>query len=185
MRDFADIQRELALRPFLDSANGSLHYVPDAPDAPDLLVRRFDRELMPAMIPTYVDLLAAAQRWIAADPELAQLVRIEQPSEVGRDFIARPYLNATSLDAYLAGDPEDDPPEPPDELPPMQAGFRVRIEAANGPREELLTTILARSLLAPTHKTMYIPAESRFVVVDLKPTQAELERWRELAATAR
>lgn len=170
--------------PFLNSTNGSLHCVPVAPGAPRLIVRRFDRELAPAMIPVYVELLAAAQRWIAADPELAQLARVEQPSEVGHDFIARPHLNATPLDAYLAGDPEDDPPDPPDELALMQARFRARAAAAADPREELLTAILARSLLAPTHKTMYSLAESRFVVVDLKPTRAELERWRELAIAA-
>jgi hypothetical protein len=182
MRDFADIQRELALMPFLDSMNGSLYCVPVAPGAPRLIVRRFDRELTPAMIPVYVDLLAAAQAWIAADPELEQLVRIEQPSEVGHDFIARPHLNATSLDTYMASDPDDDPPDPPDELAPMQSRFRSRAKVTSGSREALLTTILARSLLAPTHKTMYSFAESRFVVVDLKPIRAELERWRELAA---
>lgn len=184
MRDFTDIQRELALMPFLNSANGSLYCVPVGPGAPRLIVRRFDRALTPAMIPVYVDLLAAAQRWIAADPELAQLVHVEQPSEVGHDFIARPHLNATPLDAYLAGDPEDDPPDPPDELALMQTRFRARTAAASDLREELLTTILTRSVLAPTYKTMYSLAESRFVVVDLKPTRAELERWRELTITA-
>jgi hypothetical protein len=181
MRTFADIQQELSLVPFVGSENGSLHCVPVSPGAPRLIVRHFDRALEPSMIPSYVELLAASQDWISADPELSALVRVEQPSETGRDFIARPHMNASSLEAFLSGDPEEDPPEVPDELAPLQARFRERVLAAAGAREQLLTEILSRSLLQPTHKTMYSFSESRFVVVDLKVTREELERWSRLA----
>jgi hypothetical protein len=120
MRTFADIQQELSLVPFVGSENGSLHCVPVSPGAPRLIVRHFDRALEPSMIPSYVELLAASQDWISADPELSALVRVEQPSETGRDFIARPHMNASSLDAFLSGDPEEDPPEVPDELAPCK-----------------------------------------------------------------
>lgn len=179
MRTFLDIQRELGLRRLLPSAHGNLYRGLPGTHFPRLLVRRFDGELSPSMIPVYVDLHAAAQAWINADPELANLARVEQPAEVGEDFIARSYVDGTHLNAYLAWPPEDDPPEPPDELAPMQARFRARLPRDE--REELLKTILARSLLEPTSKTHYIPAEERFVVADLKPTRAELERWRELS----
>lgn len=180
MRSFAEIQPKFGLRPFVDSPNGNLYHVPFSPGAPRLIVRRFDRDLPPILIPAYADLLASAQAWIEADAELAGLARVAQPIEVGSDFIARPHLLGTHLRAYMAWPPEDDPPEPEEEMAPMQARFHARIPRDE--REELLKTILARSLLEPTAKTMYIPAEERFVVADLKPTRAELLRWRELGS---
>ncbi|HEY8378160.1 MAG TPA: hypothetical protein VIK91_16810 [Nannocystis sp.] len=179
MRTFANIQRDLNLRPWVPSPSGDLYYVPLAPDAPDWLVRRFDRDLKPDLIPVYVDLHAAAQAWIDSDPQLSNLVRVEQPIEVGEDFIARAHVFGTHLSAILGSDPDEGPLDPPDELAPMQARFRAREPCDE--REELLKTILTRSLLEPTSKTFYVPAEERFVVADLKLTPAELERWRELS----
>jgi hypothetical protein len=181
MRDFTDIERELGLIKFTDSANGTLHCVPAAPDAPRLIVRRFDGELPVAAIPAYASLLEAAHSWVAADPELSAVVDVERPAEVGRDFIARRHFQATSLDAFLETDPEEDPPDPPEELAPMQSRFRERAGAATGPRDLLLTTILARSILDRTGKTFYTYSSEKFVIADLKPTRDELERWRKLA----
>jgi hypothetical protein len=129
------------------------------------------------LIPAYVDLLRAAQSWIDADPEFAALVRVEQPSEVGRDFIARPHRLGNSLRSFLEYDPDEPPPEAPEELDRMQTRFRDRTKVTHDAREALLISILGRSLIEPTAKTMYSYAESGFIIVDLKPTRAELERW--------
>jgi hypothetical protein len=83
----------------------------------------------------------------------------------------------------MAWPPGDDPPEPEEEMAPMQE--RVRARVPRDERDELLKRILARSLLEPTSKTFYIPSEQRFVVADLKPTRDELLRWRELCAPAK
>lgn len=106
MREFADIERELQLMKFTDSVNGALYCVPVSPGAPRLIVRRFDGALPPSLVTAYARMIADAAAWIAADPELAKLVRIEQPTEIGSDYIARRHLNATSLDAFLETDPE-------------------------------------------------------------------------------
>jgi len=119
--------------------------------------------------------------WIAADPELARLVRIEPPTEIGREYIARRHFNATSLDAFLETDPDEDPPEPPPELAAMQRRFRERIGAVGGPRDALLASILSRSILDRSLKTFYDDAAEQFVIADLKPTRLDLERWRDLA----
>src|SRR5262249_39318899 len=141
MREFADIERELHLMKFTDSRNGTLYCVPVAPGAPRLIVRRFDGEVPPSLVPAYAGMTVAASAWIAADPELSKLVRIEEPTEIGREYIARRHFNATSLDAFLETDPEEDPPDPPPELSRMQARFRERIKAASYAREVLLTSI--------------------------------------------
>jgi hypothetical protein len=177
MREFIDIQRDFGLMFFLESGNGNLYFVPVAPGVPRLIVRRFDNDLPQELIPAYVDLLAVSQDWIEGDPELAALVRIEQPTEIGRDFIARPHHLGNSLRSFLDTDPEDNPPEPPDELTLMQTRFRTLAAVVSGARDTLLTSILARSLIEPTAKTLYSYSESQFIVVDLKPTRTELERW--------
>jgi hypothetical protein len=182
MREFADIERELHLMKFTDSRNGTLYCVPVAPGAPRLIVRRFDGEVPPSLVPAYAGMITAAAAWIAADPELAKLVRIEQPTEIGREYIARRHFNATSLDAFLETDPDEDPPEPPPELYRMQARFRERTKAASDAREALLTSILARSILERSLKTFYDHDAEQFVIADLKPTRAELERWHALTA---
>ncbi len=183
MREFTNIERELNLMKFTDSKNGTLYCVPADPGAPRLIVRHFDGDLAPALAAVYVDILATAAAWIAEDPELATLVRIEQPSELGHDFIARRHFNATTLDAFLETDPEEDPPEPPPELARMQTRFRDRANAAGGPREALLTSILARSILERSLKTFYDYDAEQFVIADLKPTRDELKRWEALATT--
>lgn len=182
MREFADIERELHLMKFTDSRNGTLYCVPVAPGAPRLIVRRFDRDVPPSLVPAYAAMITAAAAWIAADPEFAKLVRIEQPTEIGREYIARRHFNATSLDAFLETDPGEDPPEPPPELARMQARFRERTEAASDARDALLTSILARSILERSLKTFYDHDAEQFVIADLKPTRAELERWQALTA---
>jgi hypothetical protein len=182
MRKFADIERELHLMKFTDSANGTLYCVPVSPGAPRLIVRHFDRDLPPSLVTPYARIIADAAAWIAADPELARLVRTEQPTEIGSDYIARRHLNATSLDAFLETDPEEDPPEPPRELSRMQARFKERTKLANSAREALLTSILGRSILERSQKTFYDEEAQQFVIADPTPTRDELERWNALSA---
>lgn len=181
MRAFDDIARELHLTKLTDSRNGTLYCVPVAPGAPRLIVRRFDGEIPPSLVPVYAALIDAAATWVATDPALAKLVRIERPSEVARDYIARKHFNATSLDAFLETDPDEDPPEPPAELVEMQRRFRARTASPLDARDRLLGSILARSILEPSLKTFYDHEAEQFVVADLKLTRDELERWQSLA----
>jgi hypothetical protein len=177
MREFIDIERDLQLIKFTDSRNGTLYCVPVAPGAPRLIVRRFDQDLPPSLVTAYARLIADAAAWIAADPELAKLVRIEQVMEIGRDYIARRHINATSLDALLETDPEEDPPEAPPELSLMQERFRGQAKLASSSREALLVSILGRNILERSQKTFYDSEAEQFVVADLTPTRDELEHW--------
>ena len=174
MRDFDQIRRELSLVNFVGSSNGNLFVVPVAPGAPRVVVRRFDRELPAGLIPAYASLLRAAGFWIERDPVLARVVRVEQPTEIGLDFIARPHHLGTPLSSYSD---DEDPAEPPDEFAPMQSRFRALTAAASEPRDTLVAEVLARSILEPSGKTFYSFPESKFVVADIKPTRGELERW--------
>ena len=182
MRDFCQVQRELSLVKLVGSANGNLFIVPVAPGAPRLVVRRFDRDLPASLVPAYVSLLRAAASWVDRAPELARVVRVGLPTEVGADFVATAHVLATPLWAYFD---DEDPPEPPDELPVMQARFRARAAAVTETRDLRIAEVLARSILEPSGKTFYILAEDRFIVADIKPTRAELELWETPCGAAR
>lgn len=172
MRKFTEIQAELQLIPFGQSPSGNLHCMVGAAPGPRLLVRHFDREIPPALIGALESLRAAAVEFIGRDEELAQLVMIDSPVEIGSDFIARRHRMGDSL-AHFADD--EDPPEPPPELAIVQERFGRLRASATSPEDLLVATILARSLLEPTSKTMYVYAEERFVITELKVTRSELE----------
>jgi hypothetical protein len=174
MRTFNDIRGELNLEKFVGSFNGDLFCVPVAPGALRILVRHFNRDLPAELIPAYAALLRAAEAWIEGDPELASVVRVDQPTEVGEDFIARLHRMGTSLSAYS----DDDPADPPEELRVMQSRFRARLTESVGPEEALIARVLARSILEPTGKTIYSFPEAKFIIADLKPTLEELDQYR-------
>lgn len=198
MRSFADIQRDLGLVPYGDSSLARVSASPSHERGQRVLVRHFDRDVPPALIPAWVDLTAAAAAWITADPVLARAVRVEEPMERGTDFVASRHIIGTSLRKYVERKPwppperdprdadelaDDEPPpqpEPPDALPVMLEHFRRRAGTARSPREQLLVQLLSRAILEPASATIYDFSEDRFVITELEPTRAELERWAEL-----
>lgn len=112
MRTFTDLQQERPLKKFLRSPLGTLYYTPFTPGTSQINVRHFDSALPPTLVGAFVDLLQATGIWLVQHPTLAQLVQLEQPTEVGVDFVARPHyhpFNATTA-AYADW---DDPPDPP------------------------------------------------------------------------
>jgi hypothetical protein len=109
------------------------------------MVRPFDRELPVTLVQPFAEVVQAAQRWIDKRPALARLVRVEQPVEVGRDFISRSYLlYYTSTDAYVDW---EDPPQPPKELALMRNAFRKAAGKSADPKDVIVEAVLARSLL--------------------------------------
>lgn len=182
MREFTDIQRELGLKLFLESPWGTLYFVPIAPGSPRILVRHFDSELPADLAAPFGDLMRATQSWVERHPQLERLVRVLQPMEVGRDFVAREHLvYYTSTSTYVES---DDSPEPPPELDEMRNVFRGLIGASADPKDVIIESVLARSLLEPSAKTVFTEDEGKFLVVEPKPTRDELERWAALPASA-
>ncbi len=174
MRDFADVQRELGMKKFLASRNGTLYFVPGAIGDRAIIARHFDRELPVTLVLPFADLTRAAQRWIDRHPEVARLARVAQPTEIGRDFIARPHFVYTT--ATRAYEEDEDPPSPPAELAELRHAFTAALGQSDDPRDAIVETVLARSLLEPTGKT-FQDDDGRFTVVDLKPTPDDLQRW--------
>lgn len=175
MREFSDLTQDPGLRKFLDSPLGTLHMVLDDRSVPVRLVRRFDAELSPSLVTPFVELVAATKQWVESHPDIASLVEVEKPNEVGRDFVSRPFhIYSESLMAY---EEQDNALEPPQELALMRSRVRAAIRDSSDPETSAIEVVLARSLLQPTFKTYYVEAGSRFVVVEPKLTTDDVYRW--------
>jgi hypothetical protein len=182
MREFTDIQHDLQLKKFLESPLGTMYFVPYEPGRPRVIVRHFDRDLPPSLVPAFASLTRAAQEWIAGHPALDRLVRVAQPLEIGRDFITRDHFTYyTSTSSYQDDDEDERPPEPPGELVEMRQAFKDASDSAVDAAEAIVQAVLTRSLLEPTGKTFFHEGEGRFIVVELKPTKDEVERWSTIA----
>ena len=180
MRAFSEIRTELGLKEYLPSPLGTLYFNPTfirTLSAPGILVRHFDSKVAPALTQAYVSFMRALQDWVGERPELAYTIRIEQPIEVGSDFLTRPYhMYYTSTRTYVQS---DDPPETPEELEEMRRDLRAAIaEDAANPRDALITRVLTRSLLEPTSKTYFEGPE--FIVVEPEFTPEDIEQWARL-----
>src|SRR5204862_6903125 len=129
-------------------------FVPKPPEAAGILECHFDNQLGPELFAAYVDLVRATSAWLLENPRLAELVRVEQPMELGTDFVARPHHTYyTSTDAYTRA---EDPPRPPAELAEMRSLLRAVFgEPPADAREAIVRRVLARSLLEPSGKTYY------------------------------
>ena len=193
MRDFSEIQAALGLKKLIGSQLGTLYLPLPESGEPRAMVRHFDRDLPPSLAEAFADLGRASQAWINRHPEIAGLVRVEQPIEVGRDFVARlHHVYSTSTRSYLGDDPvEDDddeeyeyhPPEAPPELERMRSAFRAAIGASDDPRDAIVEAVLARSVIEPSGKTFFDEQEGKFIVVEPKPLVEEVQRWAALKAS--
>ena len=179
MRKFNEIQQELGLKEFLLTSLGTLYYIPSAPGTPRVRVRYFDSDPLIVLVKPFVDIVQATQEWIEHRPKLASLVKVEQPIEVGYDFIARlHHIYCTSTETYVNW---DNPPEPPEELEQMRTIFRKEIGKSNNPKDILIETVLAKSLLEPSYKTYFAERKGQFIVVELELTPEYIQQWHALS----
>jgi hypothetical protein len=175
MREFADIRHEPGLKKFFDSSLGTLYTISDISGVPKVMIRHFDGDIPISLVKPFADLVQAVQKWINRNPPLSQLVRIEQPIEVGCDFIARPFhIYYVSTDSYVYW---EDQPEIPEELEKMRKYLREAIGKSLDPKDAIIEGVLKQSLLGPTGKTYFDEIEGKFVVVEPKITREDVENW--------
>lgn len=180
MRDFREIRDELALKKFLDSPMGTLYFVPFSPGKPRVIVRHFDNQLPVSLIEPFATLTQACHDWLAQRQPLSRVARMVLPEEVGKDFIAREHFTYyTSIESYEP-DEENITTGPPPELTTMRQAFCAASSVTSDALDSIVKTVLARSLLEPTGKTFYDENEGRFIIVEIKPTRKELEKWAQL-----
>jgi hypothetical protein len=175
MRNFENIKEDLQLKKFLESDLGTLYFIPYSPGSQRIIVRHFNRKNGSNHLLAYVEIMAAIQEWIKLFPAIGEFVKVEQPIEIGEDFIARPHHTyTTSLDSY---NDDEDPPEPPVALFQMRAAVRKIIGKANTAKEAIIEAVITRSLLEPTAKTFFSGKEGKFIVVEPKLLPSDLDQW--------
>jgi hypothetical protein len=175
MRTFSQLSEQLDLKPFLTAYVGRL-YVPRSYTAPRPLIRHFDTEHVAELVMPYVEVVTAVGAWVADRPDVAELVEVEALTEIGVDFVARPFhVYYYSLSSY------DDPEECdlvdviPPELTPMRERVSRHLDHDVSGRDELVQEIVAASLLGPSPTTIF--HDPKWLVVSPSVSVEQLERW--------
>jgi len=179
MRIFKEIQQELGLKRFISGPLGTMYYIPYTPRQEQVNVRHFDSELPPVFVVAYADLIRAVHHWVEQHPALSRLVWIEQPFEIGQDFIARKhhrYFNNT-IEAFLD---DEEPIEVPPELYEMHNALHNAVHHVNSPREQIITKVLNQSLVEPSGKTYFDYNINKFVVAEPHLTPEDVIKWSDL-----
>lgn len=181
MRTFDDLFWDHPdLEHLLSGTVGELYVTPGGSvPRPGPLVRHFDTADIAHLVRPYAEIVAGVADWIAERPEVAELVEVLPLSEVGVDFVLRPFRPY-----YYALHHYDDPVEYdlveviPEELGPMRERVsrhlpadRVRAED----RESIIGDIVASSLLGPSYTT--VMDRVRWVIVSPRLTLDQVERW--------
>jgi hypothetical protein len=176
VRYFSEIKEELRLKQFLESELGTLYFVPSSPGSKRVIVRRFDSLLSPEYVNTFAEMLRACQQWVEGSSSLNQFVRVEQPLEVGADFISRKHHTyVASTDSYAE---EYNPPEEPPELEKMRSIVRFLIMNSSDQNLKIILSVMARSLIEPSTKTYLNDDEMKFIVVEPKFCVDDVKSWK-------
>lgn len=174
MRTFAELRASERLLHARDTALGAEHWV-EGGGPRVLLFERVGAEALAA----YVTLHRYAHLWIHRDHDhdvVWHLLDVDEPSEVGADFVTMPRRVGNSLESFERG---DDPAEPTPRLAEMREVIQKVGAAATEPLDRLVAELVTRRVLGPDLNTILDWAERRFYVQDLAPTPEELHRWRD------
>jgi hypothetical protein len=176
MRYFSEIEEELGLMRFLESELGTLYFVPSSPGSQRVIVRRFDNLLSPEYVNTFSEVLQACQQWVESSSSLNQFVRVEQPLEVGADFMSRVHHTyIASTDSYAE---ERNPPEEPPELEQMRSIVRSLIMDTYDHNLKITQSVMTRSLIEPSTKTYLNDDEKKFIVVEPAFCVDDVKSWK-------
>jgi len=176
MRTFAELR---AVEPVLharDTELGAEYWI----EGGGPRVRVLDRA-GPGAASAYATLHQYAHLWIHRDyiHDAWHLVDVDEPSEVGADFVTMPRRIGDSVESLARG---DHPPEALARLAEMRDAIPKLAAAAAEPLDQLVADLVGRRVLGPDPNTVLVWAERRFYVQDLAPTRDELARWRDAVA---
>ena len=178
MRTFSEVFKTLDLEEFLDSDKGTLYCGPSAPAPPTIMVRHFDGYFTPDLVQPFASVTAAAGEWIDKHHDVAKFVELEKLTEVGLDFVSRPFhVYSTSLSIYV--DKLDDP-EAPQEIGPMRQAVLKETGHDKDPKTLLIEKVLAKSVMGPAGKTFFDWSTHKFCIVELSLSRNDLLSWKSL-----
>jgi len=173
MRTFKEITKELELKKFLFSENGTLYFPTD--DDKLILVRHFDQEIPKEMSTLYANVTKALDDFVKSNEALNSLVNVQQPIEVGTDFVAiTHHVYYISIDSYYD---EDEECEIPSQFDLLKTIFTNLKKQKYQKSERILLRILENSFVLPTSKTYFNSIANKFINVDPKMDIDALKEW--------
>ncbi|MCG8417541.1 MAG: hypothetical protein MJE77_06300 [Proteobacteria bacterium] len=175
MREFSEISKEPGFKKFLYTPSGTLYMIMDGSGYPELMIRHFDGDIPIEYIGPYCEIIQATRKWIEKYPQLDELIRVELITEIGRDFIVRPFhVYQVSTDSYVNW---DNPPDPPQELQKMRSAFEAITGTSQNKRDQILEAVLARNILEPSYKTYFDEASRIFIIIEPRISHSDIENW--------
>lgn len=180
LQSFKEIEQQSTLKRFISSPLGTLYFQPELSVAQQVLIRHLDGALTVELLPVYVDLYHAIKAWIKADITLS-IYAASPEIEVGVDYIKWPfYAYHVSVFNYLQDPSDEHYVEPPELYTEMTEEVTDMLSQPMTGKDSILQRILRRSLLEPTHKTIYQEERLLFMLVEPKLTLEDLEAWKVL-----
>ena len=162
---------------YLAGPMGMLYFDPSADGDERVLVREFDETYSPELVAAYADLIRAVNRWVRSHAAVARWVSIEEPVEVGADYLTRPYpMYYNSTGTY---DDTPETPDPPSELETMRSAVAAAQAQDDLSRDgaQVISRVVTKSLLEPTGRTYFNDLDDRFIVVEPKIDRADVLKW--------
>jgi hypothetical protein len=177
MRRFSDIARELVT--VGDRWWGTLYWREGGSHGNE--VRRFNDSML---LDAYANLQSTAYIWGHADPLAWHVLIIDEPEEVGEDFVMIKRYPGIKIRHFFPEHTDDPVPPPTKQLEMLRETLaRMQVEAET-PRDKFLAVLVAKRVAAlDQHLVWDMNAnEERFHLYDLDPDRDELTAWMALPA---
>lgn len=164
----------------LDGFKGTLYCTKDQFQQPIALIRHFDGIIDPKYIPAFVDLTKSVKQWFINHPEIKQEVIVQEFSEIGEDYLVRPFH--ISLTSFSTLDKTEFKEIIPNGLYELREKVNEIIQTSDDP--SCLLRVIEKSSIASAKKTYYEALSDCYFIAELSINQHDLENWkREMEGT--
>ena len=175
LTNFETLKSEVELKRFMGSPYGTMYYPSNEEWGEETIIRHFDSDLPPDLIPEYIELYGLVKEWIDSKPNINEIVFMKELTDVGENFIIRSYyFYYVSIRHYFDKEKFN---KPPLEFERMK---KVVIDEFDNSLKDnvVLRRIIENTLLKPNGRTHYDSIEEKFFIAEPKITLQDLEEWR-------
>ena len=164
----------------LDGFKGTLYCAKDQFQRPIALIRHFDGDIDPKYIQAFVDLTKTVKQWFKNHPEIKHEVIVQEFSEVGEDYLVRPFH--ISLTSFSSLDKTEFKEIIPNGLHELREKVNEIIRTSDDP--SCLLRVIEKSIVDSAKKTYYKALSDCYFIAELAVNQNDLEYWnREMKGT--
>lgn len=176
MNSFSKLKQNVKIKRYISSDFGTMYFQPGLPRDKKIIIRHFDNKISIELFPVYVDLYNSILNFINSN--LSDIVFMPELLEVGEDYFIRQfYVYHIAIRDYLLDKDDEDYIKPPELFHVIQTKIS---EVLSNDSNQIITSILGRSLLEPTSKTIYDHKTDKLLVVQPKVSLEDLQRWKEI-----